>query len=192
MFPTAPYPKAVFPKFWDLDLTPTQKNIFWTRNLPKPCFGKAFGTDLPKTGAYKYIRFLTFHAARVLLAYCLRPAHALLAPVPPRAHLAWLPHSVVGWESAWFISHPLQTNYVAIFYSLSGRRFSDLYVAFWILREPSNPSRAFLLESLLESSSSSTVSASLYQRSLVRVSRLYSLTSSASTHSRGFQNILVA
>jgi hypothetical protein len=29
-------------------------------------------------------------------------------------------------ESAWFISHPLQTNYIAILYSLSGRRFSDL------------------------------------------------------------------
>jgi hypothetical protein len=37
--------------------------------------------------------------------------------------------SEIGWESAWFIAHPLQTNYIAILHSFSGRRFSDLSTA---------------------------------------------------------------
>jgi hypothetical protein len=62
-------------------------------------------------------------------------------------------------------------------YSYS-RRFSDLSTL-CVLREPSSPSRAFPLES----SSSSAVTASLYQRSLVNVTRPNTLTTySALTH----------
>jgi hypothetical protein len=44
MFLTAPNPKTIFPKFTGRGLT-RPKNTFWARNVPKPCFGKAYGTD---------------------------------------------------------------------------------------------------------------------------------------------------
>jgi hypothetical protein len=64
-----------------------------------------------------------------------------------------------------FISHPLQTNYIAIKQSFWPEVQGSFY-ALWILREYSTP-RAFLLES----SSSSMVTVSLYQRRFVNVTR---------------------
>jgi hypothetical protein len=62
MFPTAPCPKTLSPKFWDLGLIPTLRIFF-------------FGQETCR--------------------YYLRPALALLAPILPRAHPAWLSPSVL-------------------------------------------------------------------------------------------------
>jgi hypothetical protein len=62
---------------------------------------------LPKAGAIRLYTILNISStarrngaadnlARVWLAYCLRPAHALLPPVPPCAHLTWLPPPVLA------------------------------------------------------------------------------------------------
>jgi hypothetical protein len=98
MFPTAPYPKTVLPKFWDLGLTPTKRICFGQETCPNRALGKLwdrlaqnwcptnindFKHSINRPSARPREQDCS-RIARVLLAPCSRAARARSTSSPPR------------------------------------------------------------------------------------------------------------